>query len=1126
MALSLPADWANSATLNGSPLFPVLPACAVVFNAETVGEPTVMGGASLQGLDPALGQTIELTDLPTPATLSMHQIAVPLDGQSLAAAYVDPVFNILATNGLSVVNSSVLGNITLVTFTSTHLTLFLTGYSVVSGVPTAVLMLETLMPWWAPLLLWVVYLGLVVYLQLGKAHFKLPNLRYLISDHTALGAALRDVMMYHDWLAFLVWDTYPIVTRHSTVLYVTVMGAMLGNAVLVDTHLDPVSQALIAVLMLMPVRFVISSLFRYAPKRDPRAKVQRPTAPATLTGLNPLGKPSSLRTTKAHGNPLTGPGRARPAAAAVQQPAPESPEGPESDAEADWSGADSPGPELRVEDPLEQQRARGAARPSIDSRAQMYSVARGTAYETSDEDEDQLARPTRASPPSGGSPVGDGKKFRRTQRKAGSQGESQSSSSGSGGSGPRAGSAGPLRPSLRPQRQEGDWEPETRGAPNTKGFDLDQADPWTDARNSLMQRVRVPRPRGNTGQVPELAAPGVRSMPQLGIPIATSHSRPSSGIMRPGSGSLVGDKPKRPGSGSLVGGSRPGSRGSETGTETGTETARGGGNLLDLLRNTSKKKPAGKPLWEDSDSEEEGGGMKWLKDIAAVGKQSVAPGTLPGVQATGLQPDIVKRYLRLGQLIVATHIVLRSGVPTIVEAQRVLMGMIGCTEIEFQKRWDQDEGRCHLWTQALDEVKKHDWHAAKAFFYGSLLSRNRGGMPVGGISPDRMDPWLAFYGEALLGLNEGEFGLLYSAHAGEKVDMKVPVFKGEVVEGTPQLDEWDPVVKPNQVKRRALFVRPTQLPQAQANCDGTRLRPFPSLAEALAAAADNSEVLLLEGHYAPVHIQNVPRNVTIRAAPGAEAVFSGDTGKRGRNGLSWRSGVSREPLLSINNSPLLTVADVHFEFGFVGIRAMNSPDLQVLNCTFKDCKQPTDGDGMSLGQVDLVHANVVTYTTRLSRLTTFRLPYVAVRVGYTLAMAYALLCTVVVLVRNEQLSREYLNVWFLQVVLSLVLDFLLIQFAAAALQWLLARYVCVPIPGRTRFLPPILREGVAQLFQGRDPEPEPPVLREPHPAGGAARGYADRAMSPLTPRPRVTFGQTNGAAATGPTRLPESSTWA
>lgn len=58
-----------------------------------------------------------------------------------------------------------------------------------------------------------------------------------------------------------------------------------------------------------------------------------------------------------------------------------------------------------------------------------------------------------------------------------------------------------------------------------------------------------------------------------------------------------------------------------------------------------------------------------------------------------------------------------------------------------------------------------DWHAAKAFFYGSLLSRNRGGMPVGGISPDRMNPWVAFYGERLLGMAAGEFSVLYSAHA-------------------------------------------------------------------------------------------------------------------------------------------------------------------------------------------------------------------------------------------------------------------------------------------------------------------------------------------------------------------------
>ena len=98
---------------------------------------------------------------------------------------------------------------------------------------------------------------------------------------------------------------------------------------------------------------------------------------------------------------------------------------------------------------------------------------------------------------------------------------------------------------------------------------------------------------------------------------------------------------------------------------------------------------------------------------------------------------------------------------------------VGLVQVEFTRRWEQDEGRCHLWEQALEEIKKHDWHAAKAFFYGSLLSRNRGGMLVSGISPDRMDPWLEYYGERLLGMSRGEFGLLYNAHAKDAVDMKV-----------------------------------------------------------------------------------------------------------------------------------------------------------------------------------------------------------------------------------------------------------------------------------------------------------------------------------------------------------------
>ena len=74
----------------------------------------------------------------------------------------------------------------------------------------------------------------------------------------------------------------------------------------------------------------------------------------------------------------------------------------------------------------------------------------------------------------------------------------------------------------------------------------------------------------------------------------------------------------------------------------------------------------------------------------------------------------------------------------------------------------------------------------------------------------------------------------------------------------------------------------------------------------------------------------------------------------------------------------------------------------MLNCTFVDCREPLDGDNMSAGNVDLHAANTVTYTTRLSRLTAYRLPYNAVRVGYALGLLYAVLCTVVVMLRNFQ----------------------------------------------------------------------------------------------------------------------------
>ena len=97
--------------------------------------------------------------------------------------------------------------------------------------------------------------------------------------------------------------------------------------------------------------------------------------------------------------------------------------------------------------------------------------------------------------------------------------------------------------------------------------------------------------------------------------------------------------------------------------------------------------PAPQIVWEEGDSGSDEESNRWLKDICAVGVHQPlqAPGQLPGAHPTaaapGTQPDIVKRYIRLGQLIVAAHIVLRNGVPTVLEAQRMLMDMIGCTQV-------------------------------------------------------------------------------------------------------------------------------------------------------------------------------------------------------------------------------------------------------------------------------------------------------------------------------------------------------------------------------------------------------------------------------------------------------------
>ena len=153
--------------------------------------------------------------------------------------------------------------------------------------------------------------------------------------------------------------------------------------------------------------------------------------------------------------------------------------------------------------------------------------------------------------------------------------------------------------------------------------------------------------------------------------------------------------------------------------------------------------------------------------------------------------------------------------------------------------------------------------------------------------------------------------------------------------------EWDGVQEgtiarppPAAPQVTSLYVRPVEAQSEEAllECDGSRRRPYRSIPEALAAAPANSEILLLEGHYPTLDVRAAPRNVTIRPAPGADVVFSGAYGRRGRTGrLSWRSGVPRAPLMSIDNAPMLTLADLHFEYALVGLRVTNSPDFQVLS---------------------------------------------------------------------------------------------------------------------------------------------------------------------------------------------------
>eukprot|EP00667_Euglena_gracilis_P009128 EG_transcript_9266 len=362
----------------------------------------------------------------------------------------------------------------------------------------------------------------------------------------------------------------------------------------------------------------------------------------------------------------------------------------------------------------------------------------------------------------------------------------------------------------------------------------------------------------------------------------------------------------------------------------------------------------------------------------------------------------------------------------------------------------------------------------------------------------------------------GEFSVLYSAHAQDKVEVKVPVFtaKEEPVVGLPQV-EWEmteivsPTHKARPLRARALYVRPvarTREAEPESG-DGSRGNPFSSVEAAVAAATEGCEILLLEGRYGPMTLASAPRSITLRGAAGAEVVLSGDTGARGFRGLWWHSGVSTKPLLTITNCPLMTVADLQLEYAFVGLHVTNSPEFQLLNCTFRDVKRPLDGDGLSLRNVTLEPANAVAFTSRLTRLTDVRLPWGAALAAYAVGHGYVIVCTAVVIVRSDELSRSLLAQWSLQVLLSLLLDFALLQpLTALCLFALLHLLLRAPAPGRSRYLPPQLRSRTLRLLgwataPAGSPAPRPPTIDDaPLPSRtGAWRQWFGRPASKGTP---------------------------
>ena len=310
--VTLPAAWPSHARrLDGRPL-PYHE--DVGMGLVAVATSALNTSSFIATLYAADGQPVALA-LPqdSPLALDLGVPFTPNPEREVQCMYFDPVHGIESNAGLSYAGAAPLpapgngtaANRTAVHCNSTHLTEFFVGYRLVPGTPPTPPGANPECAWylWVALGWWVLYAAGCLSVTLRAAAAR-PGAGRGAPPAVACGCLLRSgvrslwehFLLFHDWLAV------PFSTlhcrRHLTQVHVTVLGAMLGNLVLLDApHALPL-RALWALLAVLPVRGAAAALFRFAAAGPPAP--HRPVKRARK--YNPLQPPRAPEADA--GNPL------------------------------------------------------------------------------------------------------------------------------------------------------------------------------------------------------------------------------------------------------------------------------------------------------------------------------------------------------------------------------------------------------------------------------------------------------------------------------------------------------------------------------------------------------------------------------------------------------------------------------------------------------------------------------------------------------------------------------------------------------------------------------------------------------------------------------------------------------